>query len=333
MPPATRLHYRLGPMRARRLITIAALAALAAFGIAAAPAAAKRSMRCNGAALLCSRPFNRVVLPGAHNAMSAESLGFKLPNQSVGIPEQLETGIRALLFDTHYGRLQADGTVTTDDDGTQITGERGTYLCHELCEIGASSLVPVLHSIRRFIRKRPNNVLAIVNEDYISPEDFAAAMQASGLDDYVYSGQPGPRWPTLRRMIRTDQQIVVLAEHDAGTAYPWYHRAYDGIVQETPYTFSHADQLTDPANWPASCVPNRGGTNGSLFLMNHWSPSIPPPQPDVAASSTVNAHDAILGRAEECTRERGMLPSIIAVDQFGIGGLFAAVKQLNGVRR
>ncbi len=319
-------------MRAWRPIALAALL-LFVGALAASPAAAKRDMRCNGAAPLCDRPFNQVVLPGAHNAMSAGSLGWKIPNQSVAIPDQLETGIRALLIDTHYGSLQADGTVLTDDDGSVTTGERGLYLCHVLCQIGASPLVGVLRSIRKFIRQRPNNVLAIINEDKITPEDFAAAMDESGLVDYVYSGAPGPRWPTLKRMIRTHQQIVVLAERDAGTAYPWYHNAYDGIVQETPYTFNPITMLTDPGNWPASCEPNRGGTTGSLFLINHWSPSTPPPETNFANSEAVNATDVIAGRARQCIAQRGLTPSIVAVDQFAIGGLFAAVRQLNGVRR
>ena len=51
--------------------------------------------------------------------MSAASLGWGIPNQSVAIPDQLETGIRALLIDTHYGRLQPDGTVMTDDDASE----------------------------------------------------------------------------------------------------------------------------------------------------------------------------------------------------------------------
>jgi hypothetical protein len=319
-------------MRARTLTATILLGCLA-LAIAAAPASARRDQRCNGAALLCGKRFDQVILPGAHNAMSAGSLGWKIPNQSVAIPEQLETGIRALLIDTHYGRLQADGTVVTDDDGSQTVGERGLYLCHVVCQIGASPLVPVLSSIRDFLRRRPNNVLTIVNEDKISPQDFASAMQQSGLVKYAYSGAPGPKWPTLKRMIATHQQVVVLAERDAGTAYPWYHNAYDGIVQETPYTFNQASQLTDPANWLASCAANRGGTTGSLFLINHWSPPTPPNETNFANSEAVNAQDVIVGRAEACAQARGRLPSIIAVDQFAIGGLLAAVKQLNGVRR
>jgi hypothetical protein len=317
--------------RRRRAGGVTALALLA-LAIGAAPAEAKRDMRCNGAALLCTRHFDRVVLPGAHNAMSAADLGWKIPNQSVAIPEQLETGIRALLIDTHYGRLQPDGTVKTDDNGRVTEGERGLYLCHEVCEIGATPLVPALRQIRKFVRKRPNNVLAIIVEPKVTADDFASAVTESGLIDYVYDGPFGP-WPTLRKMIRTHQQVVVLAERDAGTTYPWYQNAYDGILQETPYTFGHASELTDPANWPATCAPNRGDSVGSLFLMNHWSPPTPPAQTDFANEEAVNAKDVILGRARECEALRGRLPSIIAVDQFAIGGLFAAVKELNGVRR
>ena len=48
-------------------------------------------------------------------------------------------------------------------------------------------------------------------------------------------------------MIRTQQQVVMLAERDAGTTYPWYRDAYDGILQETPFTFDHPAELTDSA--------------------------------------------------------------------------------------
>jgi hypothetical protein len=48
--------------------------------------------------------------------MSAASLGFQIPNQPVGIPDQLKAGIRGFLIDTHYGRRMPDGTVATDTD-------------------------------------------------------------------------------------------------------------------------------------------------------------------------------------------------------------------------
>jgi hypothetical protein len=299
---------------------------------AAAPAAAATAKTCNGSAALCSRPFNRIVLPATHNSMSAASLGFQIPNQPVGIPDQLKAGIRGFLIDTHYGRRMADGTVTTDDDAkeTSPTHPRGTYLCHVVCQIGATPLVTVLSSMRAFLQKHRGNVLLLDVEDYVTPRDFAAAMKRSGLRRYVYRGKTGPGWPTLRTMIKRRQQVVVLFEHRAGGA-PWIHLDYAGIVQETAYSWDPATLITDPANWPASCAANRGGTIGTLFLMNHWSPPTPRQQPDPAADTLVNATDVLVGRARACQTARGLLPTIVAVDQFGTGGLFAAVRQLNGL--
>jgi len=154
--------------------------------------------------------------------------------------------------------------------------------------------------------------------------------RCSGLARYVYRGRPVQRWPLLRTMIRRKQQVVVLAEHRSGGA-SWLHRAYAGIVQETAYSWDPAALITDPANWSASCAPNRGATTGSLFLMNHWSPPTPRPQPDPVADAQVNATDVLVGRARACLVARGLLPTIVAVDQYRTGGLFDAVRQLNGL--
>jgi hypothetical protein len=126
-------------------------------------------------------------------------------------------------------------------------------------------------------------------------------------------------------MIGTRRQVVILAERDSGNV-PWCHEAYGGILQETAYTWANPSQLTDPANWPASCAPNRGGRSGSLFLMNHWSP---PVAPNPATSALVNAADVLEGRALACRAARGLMPTIVAVDMFQSGGLFEAVRRLN----
>jgi hypothetical protein len=297
--------------------------------LAATAAPAHAALSCNGSSKLCSRTFDKVVLPATHNSMSAAALGFQIPNQPVGIPDQLKDGIRGFLIDTHYGRVQPDGSVVTDDDGKATGGKRDTYLCHVVCQIGHSKLVPVLHSMRNFLRSHPGNVLLLDVEDYITPKDFVKAMKRSGLSKYAYRGST-KHWPTLRTMIKRNQQVVVLDEHRAGGA-PWVHLDYAGIVQETAYTWTDPAQITDSANWPASCAPNRGGTKGSLFLMNHWSPPTPRPQPDPVADAQVNATDVLAGRARACQAARGLLPTIVAVDQYRTGGLFDAVKQLNGL--
>lgn len=247
----------------------------------------------------------------------------------MAIPRQLRDGIRGLLFDTHYGHRTAGGTVVTDDVRTPASQ---VYLCHETCEIGATPLVSVLRAIRRFLRHHPRNVLVIDNEDDVTPHDVAREVARSGLGHVVYRGKPGPRWPTLRAMIARRQQAVMLAEHDAA-GVSFYHAAYDGILQETPYTWDQPALITRRADWPASCLPNRGGRHGSLFLMNHWSPPVPPPTPDPAAGAKVNATRVLVGRAKACRNVRGRLPNLVAVDMYRSGGLFAAVRRLNALQR
>ena len=314
---------RARPVPARPLLL--AVAAVAAALALATPAVAAPSapLRCNGEAALCDRPFDRVVIPATHNSMSAQALGWLIPNQQLSIPDQLRAGIRGFLIDTYYGHRQPDGVVVNDPVKTP---QSGLYLCHVLCQLGATPLVDALRAMRDQLLADPGSVLVIINEDYIAPKDFRRAVRVSGLRRFVYKRAPGPAWPTLREMIRKRQRVVVLAEHDAGRV-PWYYEGYaEGILQETPFTWPVPTNLTDPAQWEASCRPNRGGTTGSLFLMNHWSP---PVAPNPVTSAAVNAADVIEGRARTCARVRGRLPTIVAVDMFPAGGLLEAVRRLN----
>jgi hypothetical protein len=58
----------------------------------------------NGFAALCDRPLNEVAFAGAHNSMSAAtSPGWLFAENDYGIPAQLDYGVRAQLWKSHYG--------------------------------------------------------------------------------------------------------------------------------------------------------------------------------------------------------------------------------------
>jgi hypothetical protein len=97
------------------------------------------------------------------------------------------------------------------------------------------------------------------------------------------------------------------------------------VMQETPYHFGTAQALAAPE----SCEPNRGGTAGSLLLVNHWVDTSPAPR--VTIAQEVNARAFIEDRLARCRRTRGMLPNIVAVDFYREGDAAAAVDRLNGV--
>lgn len=313
---------------------LAVFGCLICAGLGLAPnGAAATAKPCNGHPALCSRPFDRVVLPGSHNSMSAEELGWVNPNQLWGIPGQLRRGARAFLIDTHYGEaFQFDGETVVRN----ISKEQGlatgaeVYLCHALCNLGATRLVDEFRRIRDFLKANPREVVLFLNEDYVGPEDFAERVASSGLLPYVYRGPVGAdEWPTLGQMVSSDQRVVFLTQGDAGDV-PWYHRAYDGPMRETPYSFGSAEELSASDRLVESCQPNRGGEVGGLFLMNHWV-LIRGVTPSREIATTINSKEALLARARACEGARGKLPTILAVDFFGVGDTVGAARELNGV--
>jgi hypothetical protein len=302
---------------------------------------------CNGSALLCDRRVDQVVFPGAHNAMSnAEAEGWLFPHHTRGIPAMLQEGIRALLIDVHYG-LKADNGVKTDIDLETASREKiekaigpegvaaamrirdrivvgegekpALYFCHGFCELGAYPVGPTLQAIHDFMVENPDQVVVLVIEDYVTPEELAKAFTDAGLLNLVYTSGVTGAWPTLRQLILTNQRLIVFTE-SGKPGVPWLYPTL-GTIQETPYTFHKIEDF--------SCRTNRGGDTGALFQINHWIETTPAPRPSNAA--IVNAYDFLLARARQCQKERRHLPNLIAVDFYDTGDILRVARTLNGL--
>ncbi len=310
------------------------------------PAAPLEITAFNGLPELGDRRLDEVVFATTHNAMGSPDMpGWMFPNQSASIKRQLEDGIRGFLIDATYG-AKAGKYVKTELDSSPAamakyeaavgpegmaaalkirdrlagvaTGERDIYMCHGFCELGAQLLVPALSQVRDFLVANPGEVLIIVIQDEgVPPPEIARCFTESGLIDFVYRGPASPPWPTLREMVDSDQRVLVMTEHES-EGVEWIHSASE-VLQETPYTFHHRSEFSN--------APNRGGTTGSLLLMNHWIETTPMPKPSNA--DTVNAHDFLMARIKALQRERGKLPNLIAVDFYRQGDLVAVVRELN----
>jgi hypothetical protein len=313
---------------------------------------------CNGHQTLCDRSLPEVALAATHNSMSVPLPGWYASEQDAPIAAQLLFGIHGLLFDTHYADKLRDGRLRTEFDGRgdllaqarqdgvsqtaidaamrtrerlgfQGEGERGMYLCHTFCELGGTLLSDALRDIHDFLVANPGEVLVIINQDYVTPEDFVGALREAGLDKLAYRGPTSGRWPTLREMIDSDQRVLFMAENQAG-AVPWYHSAYDAITQETPFTFNRPETLIGAAGLAATCRENRGPASAPLFFVNHWISTDPVPLPSHA--SQVNAFEPLIGRLRECQRIRHHLPNLVAINFFRRGDVLRAVDTLNGVQ-
>ena len=130
-------------------------------------------------------------------------------------------------------------------------------------------------------------------------------------------------------MIDSGRRLVMLAENEGGAA-PWYQRAYDELLQETPFSFPSAAPLLDTANLDRTCEPNRGPATAPLFLVNHWVTTDPLPRPSDA--DAVNAYRPLMARLRACERIRDHIPNLVAVNFPRHGDLYRAVDTLNGIR-
>jgi hypothetical protein len=113
------------------------------------------------------------------------------------------------------------------------------------------------------------------------------------------------------------RRLILMSEKHAGE-YPWLLGAYD-VSQETPFTFTSIPQF--------NCNPNRGGTDKSFFIVNHWLRPNGPPDPVEAAK--VNSQKTLTARLQNCIATRGQLPNALAVDFTGVGDLYKTVRHFN----
>lgn len=249
---------------------------------------------------LCARRYDEVSYPATHNAMSNQADGWENPNQYVGIAQQLDDGVRALMLDTH-----------------RWDGE--TLLCHGICALGSLPLLDGLAIIRDFLDRNRGEFVTIIFEAQVDADRHAEAFDDAGLLDRVHGQAAGEPWPTLRELIDADRRLVVFTD-DAGVgAYGWYMDVW-AHAWETDYA---AETTAD-----FSCDINRGDAGNPLFIFNHFLTDIWPVPEEAPVT---NANPFLIDRARACMQASGRLPSFVTVDFYTEGDLFEAVRMLNGL--
>ena len=260
--------------------------------------------RCNGAQALCDRPYDAVSYPTTHNAMSNAEEGWLAPNQMFSVTHQLDDGVRGLMLDTWY----FDGAAVLCHGGDVVP-----------CDIsGMKPLADGLAEIKAFLDRRPNEVVSIIFESYISEADTLSAFLASGLLGYTHVQSRTDSWPTLRELITADTRLVVFTDVSS-SVLPWHHYVWD-YAWETHYSFETPEDF--------SCAINRGSMANSLFILNHFLTRFVG-APNFA--EMVNHNPLFIDRALQCQAESGRLPNFVTVDYYDIGDVFSVVDKLNGL--
>ncbi len=305
------------------------------------------SGKCNGSAALCESRVNEVAFAGTHNSFSAaDSPGWYIANQRRTIDRQLRDGIRLFLIDPHWGVQSSGRAVRTDfkaegRDRNRVAkalppnvlkaaerlagrlgagdtrGKRELWLCHTVCELGATRMVDSLEGIRRFLDRNRGEVVILFIEPYVPPRDIAKAFEQAGLDRHVATLDRDEPLPTLGELVEDDRRVIVFTEKDADGTVPWYLDGFS-FVQDTPLGATRVKQL--------SCRLARGDADSPLLMLNHWADLFPP---RLEANRPFQTKRVLLDRAHRCARRRGLPVNLIAVDHYDQGELIAAVRELN----
>lgn len=344
----------------RRVLAIAAVAALTAVAASVTagvvlergeqPAAASvPATGCNGMRELCNRRVNDVMFPGTHNAMSAADVpGWALANQRRSVPRQLQDGIRLFLLDPHYGRRAQSGRVLTDFDaegrdrnkvareldppalaaarrlGPSVArgrpGPRDIWLCHTLCELGATRMTDTLASMRQFLDREPGNVLVLFLENYVKDDDLADAFRETGTAKYAQTLNRGEPLPTLGQMIASDKRLLLFTENRVD-GIPWLNYGFEW-VQDTPLKAQRPGDL--------NCRPSRGNPDSPILMLNHWIDRFPPPP---SGNRKILTRSFLTRQIRRCERERQMPASFVAVDFYDQGALVDVARRINSERK
>jgi hypothetical protein len=325
-----------------------------AFGKSASDPDARASTEegtCNGFAELCEMRIDEIAFGGTHNSFSAaDRPGWFIANQRKTISRQLVDGIRLLLIDPHFG-VGDPGKVSTDFDaegrdanrvarelppdtldaaqrltgslgigGGDPSGEQDVWLCHTVCELGATRMTDALEEVSRFLGRNPNEVVILYVEPFVPAADLEDVFRRAGMLEDLARLDPDLPMPTLDQLIDAGRRVLVITERGADPAYPWYHED-DLFIQDTPLGITDADDLT--------CELNRGTAENPLLMLNMWADVFPP---RVAPNVPFNDEQFILDFARECEAAREHPVNLIGVDFYDQGGLVEAVNQLNEER-
>lgn len=258
--------------------------------------------QCNGYESLCDKSYDEVAYLTTHNAYNAEQDDFAYPNQTYGITQQLNDGVRGLMIDVY-----------------DVEGVPTVY--HGFDILGTALFVDNLLEIKNFLVENPNEIVTVILECYTAADAIEQAITDASLSDFLYAKNGD--WATLREMIDSNQRLVIFTDvDDASPAQNWYHYVWTHAV-ETHYSVHDTVEMI--------CDYNRGNAWNSLFIFNHFITEASFGIGLLEQAEIANANPFLLNRLLECQQVHNKFPNFITVDFYEKGNTLQAVNALNGV--
>ncbi len=258
--------------------------------------------QCNGHESLCDKSYDEVAYLTTHNAYNSEQDDFMLPNQTYGITQQLNDGVRGLMIDVY------------NEDGVPTVYHGFTFL-------GTALFADNLLEIKDFLIANPNEIITIILECYTTADIIEQALTDAGLSSFLYTKNGD--WATLQQMIDSNQRLVIFTDvDDAGPTQNWYHYVWNHAV-ETHFSVNDTADI--------NCDYNRGDAWNELFIFNHFitHPSFGTGLPE--ESEIANSNPFFLNRVLECQEFHNKFPNFITLDFYEKGDALQVVNTLNSI--
>jgi hypothetical protein len=190
-----------------------------------------------------------------------------------------------------------------------------------VCQLGALDFTGELKEIGAWMDRNPTEIVTMIIQDGVPATEITGAVAAAGLAGKVSTppDDPAGGWPTLREMVSSGRRLVMFTESQDLPGS--FLRSFYRYASDTPFDVTRPEDLT-------TCEVKRGAADARLLLVNTWLTDTAPSR---RAALTSNAPAAVVARAHRCERDRGRLPTFVAVDFANIGNVVHAVDTLNGV--
>jgi len=272
---------------------------------------------CDGSVANCSRPYDRVTYAATHDSFAYATGGpvhYDAPNQDLPIHDQLAYGIRTFgIRPAPYG----------GDDPTQTNV---VYVTHNYGQLGGAigqePLLDILQELKTFLDANPSEVVTLLAENAVTPQQVADVFTQAGLDHYLFTYDPAKGWPTLKEMAEAGTRLLEFSD-DSSPKPAWQMDMWSFIV-DTNYN------ITDPSQF--TCDFYRGTAASPLYFLNQFiykdygGPFV---LADPGEATIANNPVAIVQRATDCWHQTGRIPVFVYVDFYREGDVKSAVDELN----
>lgn len=245
-------------------------------------------------------PYDGVTWLCAHNAMSNSRDGWWCPNQNWNIPEQLEAGVHAQMWDV----WKVDGEL-------KLRHGNG-----KLFFPGSISLKDALGHVRIYLEGHPRAVVTLILESYVDNKEVRRAFEKAGIAKYCAPAPVQQKWPTLGEMRKTGRRLVVMTDRPDGEEN-WPMPVWKYCV-EIPWKAAAADRMANTLN--------RGLSDNGLLIVNHFVSTL---VPMIQNAEKTNALKVLIGRSEVLRRLYARCVNFWVLDFVDTGDAMEFIRKQN----